>query len=415
MIQMRSCGDDVNEIDVKPDGSWRVKNVGEHQDLGKWHLPDGSLSVANNVEIKPDVDIMKQIKREGFSEGHNSLRLGIKKNCDGIWEVSKPEDIAYPSSENHMLENFENYCQDIMRMSSSPTENYQDGEDPSVNRECGGHFDFSVNKDRQLGSLSLDIDPTFSIEDKILPAPSKDANVIVLSDSDEEDNVTLISPGTAYDTGPAEDTRISFPASHPGAPGINSEELGLRTSGPSCLGLFNNDNDDFGLPFWPMQSCSQNGPGFQLFGTDSNVSDALVDVQQHSRGCSPLNEFALASDVGLGETSQSHLLSTGHSYAEVNGGLVDNPLAIGDNDPSLQIYLPSQPTVVADLTETSNHGRMVNGVHSDDWISLALGDANRGNVDASSTNKFCSTQQESGIDSLANAGLYHFLELTFPL
>ncbi|XP_010922534.1 E3 SUMO-protein ligase SIZ1 isoform X2 [Elaeis guineensis] len=369
---MRNCGEDVNEIDVKPDGSWRVKNVGEHQDLGKWHLPDGSLYVANNMEVKPDVDIMKQIKLEGFSEGHNSLKLGIKKNRNGIWEVSKPEDFGHPSSEKHMLENFQNHCQDGIPMSSSPTESYQDGEDPSVNPEGGGRFDFSVNNDHEVDSLSLDIDPTFNIEDKILPAPTKDANIIVLSDSDE-DNVTLISPRTAYEAGPADDTRISFPASHPGAPGPDSEELGLRTSGASCLGFFNNDNDDFGLPFWPMQSCPQAGPGFQLFGG------------------------------GLGEISQAHVLSTSHSYAEVNGSLVDNPLAVGDNDPSLQIYLPSQPTVVAEHAETGNHGRMVNGVHSDDWISLTLGDANGGNVDPPSTNKFCSTQQKSGIDSLANA------------
>ncbi|XP_038980897.1 E3 SUMO-protein ligase SIZ1-like isoform X2 [Phoenix dactylifera] len=369
---MRNCGEDVNEIDVKLDGSWRVKNVGEHKDLGKWHLPDGSLYVANNVEVKPDVDIMKQIKTEGFSEGHNSLKLGIKKNHNGIWEVSKPEDIGHPSSENHVLENFENHCQDVIPMSGSPTGSYRDGEDPSANQEGRGHYDFSVNNGHELDCLSVDIDPTFIIEDKIFSAPLNDANIIVLSDSDE-DNVTLISSRTAYDTGPADDTRISFPISHPGAPGTNSEELGLRTSGTSGLGFFNNDNDDFGLPLWPLQSCPQTGPGFQLFGG------------------------------GLGETSQAHVLSTGHSYAEVNGGLVDNPLAIGDNDPSLQIYLPSQPTVVAEQAETSNHGKMVNGVHSDDWISLTLGDANGGDVDPASTNEFCSTQQESGINSLANA------------
>ncbi|MCD7450377.1 hypothetical protein HAX54_005720 [Datura stramonium] len=38
--QLQNCGAVVTEIEVKPDGSWRAKALG---DLGQWHLPDGTL------------------------------------------------------------------------------------------------------------------------------------------------------------------------------------------------------------------------------------------------------------------------------------------------------------------------------------------------------------------------------------
>ncbi|KAJ6803556.1 E3 SUMO-protein ligase SIZ1-like isoform X2 [Iris pallida] len=37
---MQNCGEDANEVDVKPDGCWRAKSEGGCKDLAKWHLPD---------------------------------------------------------------------------------------------------------------------------------------------------------------------------------------------------------------------------------------------------------------------------------------------------------------------------------------------------------------------------------------
>ncbi|VAH92676.1 unnamed protein product [Triticum turgidum subsp. durum] len=43
---IKSCGDDLSEIDVKPDGSWRAKGGAELKDLMQWHLPDGTLCMS---------------------------------------------------------------------------------------------------------------------------------------------------------------------------------------------------------------------------------------------------------------------------------------------------------------------------------------------------------------------------------
>ena len=40
---MQSCGEDVTEIQVKPDGCWRVKPKNERGILAQWHNADGTL------------------------------------------------------------------------------------------------------------------------------------------------------------------------------------------------------------------------------------------------------------------------------------------------------------------------------------------------------------------------------------
>lgn len=40
MVQLRTCGEKVAEVEIKPDGSWGTKADG---DVGHWYLPDGSL------------------------------------------------------------------------------------------------------------------------------------------------------------------------------------------------------------------------------------------------------------------------------------------------------------------------------------------------------------------------------------
>jgi len=378
---MKNCGEDVNEIDVKPDGSWRAKSECESRDLARWHLPDGSLCAAMDVEVKRE-----HIKQEDVSEGQTGLKLGIRKNHNGVWELSKPEDTRPPTG-NHVHEKFGNNFQNLMP-SSSATGSYKDGEDPSVNQDGGGNFDFSLKNVHELDSISLNFDPTRDVEDRIPPAPSKDAAVIVLSDSDGEDNVTMVSAQTGYSAPPTDGTGIPFPVNHPGFGETYSEDPALRTNG-TAFGPFTNDNDDFGMPLWHLPTYSPAGPTFKLFDTDANESDALVDVQLNSLPL--LNGYGLTSNGAIGETSQAQDISTCPSNTEVNGSLVDNPLAYGSNDPSLQIFLPSQPAdpPQADLND---HTEMTNGVGLDNWISLSLG-GDGGKANSTSSNRVNSKQQ----------------------
>jgi hypothetical protein len=283
LVQMRSCGEDVTEIEVKPDGSWRVKtkNESERRDLGdlaQWHFPDGTLCVPD-TEVKSKMEGMKQIKQEGISEGHIGLKLGIRKNCNGLWEVSKPEDVN-TSSDNRLQERFGNYEQKVIPMSSSATRSGRDGEDPSVNQDGGGNFDISTNG-IEMDSISLNVDSAFGFAGRISSAQVGDAEVIVLSDSEGDDEM-LISPESIYKKNRIDAGGPTF--SDPPPPGIPDmyPEDPLGTGGTSCLGLFNG-TDEFAMPLWQLPPGNQAGSGFQLFSPEPDVADGLVKLQLHPK------------------------------------------------------------------------------------------------------------------------------------
>ncbi|KAJ0979333.1 hypothetical protein J5N97_014807 [Dioscorea zingiberensis] len=394
---MRNCEEDVTELDVKPDGTWRVKNEVETRSLAHWHLPDGSLCPPTKFEIKHKAEI-KQVKPEDASEGHTSLRLGIKRNRNGIWELSKPEHLRPPSG-NHVLDKFENYCQNIIPMSSSATGSYRDGEDTSVNQEGGGHFDFSLNNGHELDSLSLGFDPTHDIGG-IPPVTFKDSVVIEISDS-EEDNNKMVSPENGYCAGPSVAPGVStcFPTNQPEISERMHEEPVLGTSGTPSPVFFNNNVEDFGVPLWSLQTGPQAGNGFQLFETEADAPDSLIDTA--------MDEYTLVSNDALGDASQIHDHPTNHSNAEMNGPLVDNPLAFDSDDPSLQIFLPSRSAGVSGVlpqTDLSEHSELQTIGHSDDWISLSLAAGGcKSDVPSNQiTARQNFTRKESRMDPLSN-------------
>ncbi|CAA6654791.1 unnamed protein product [Spirodela intermedia] len=412
---LRNCDEEINEIEVKPDGSWRAKGDSENRTLGQWHLPDGT-QVFTNSEVKPDSELLQQSKQESTG----GLKLGIKRNPNGIWEVSKPSGTTPSSSGNHAAERFEGQCQKPMPLSVSATGSYGDGEDVSVNQEGRRNFDFSSNVPELLDPVSFSI---YGAGDRVSPVQSKDADVIVLSDSEEDNNTTLAA--AAYDTGPPSGNGIPFTETDPGA-----QDSYLVDTGPgsACLGLFGS-GDDFEMPLWPLPTCSQTGSGFQLFNTDASVSDTMVDVNRNSLGCPPMNGFGLGSDGMIGTVPRAEDFPIRHSNeyarhnhhheslhqsrmdssasqsnADANGSLVNNPLAFAGGDPSLQIFLPAQPAGILqpDLTQGVD---MVNAIPTDDWISLRLGGNDGNHIEPAATSVLNSRHQfgsDGRMDSLAN-------------
>ena len=103
--------------------------------------------------------------------------------------------------------------------------------------------------------------------------------------------------------------------------------------------------------------------------------------------------------------------SVGRSDAEMNDGLVDNPLAFGGEDPSLQIFLPTRPSDASVQSDMRDRADVSNGVHTEDWISLRLGGAATGSHgDSVAANGLNSRQhippREGATDSLADTGLF---------
>ena len=381
---------------MKPDGLWRVKNEGECRDLSQWHYPDGSLCVPTKAEVKPKMDISRHTKQEGSSDGRTGLKLGIKRNHDGRWEVRKPEYTRSSSAGNSLFDKFE---KNVRPRSSTSTGSYRDGEDASINQEGGAHFDLLLNDGQELDSNSLNFDTAGYIEDSVPPALSKDSDIIVLSDCEE--NVDATYPLTVYGTNGANDPGLPFDANHRGVSQRYHDGPGLVTTGTSCLGLLNNGNDGFGNSFWQMQTDT----GFQPLETGSTAPDYLVDIQG-SLAPAPTHGYDVVSDGGLGDMSFTNF-SPHNSDFEMNGSsLVDNPLAFSSHDPSLQIFLPSRPASVIVQSDLRDNSEIPNGVQSDDWMSLTL--SSGGNKSSASANELNPQNAAKGSrkEALVDTGLY---------
>ncbi|KAG5238096.1 hypothetical protein OIU78_007810 [Salix suchowensis] len=399
---MRHCVEDITEIEVKPDGSWRVKTKTESDcrdagELAQWHNPDSTLCVSDTGELKSKVEMVKQIKQGCDSEGA-SLKLATRKNRNGFWEVSKPEDMN--TSSGQLQENFEHHEHKVIPMSSSAAGSGCDGEDPSVNQDTGGNFEFT-NNGMEHDSLSLNVYSTYGVTDQNSSAPVGNAEVIVLSDSDDENDI-LIYSGSVYKSN---QNGATFSVPCPEIADHFLEDPTLGTGGNSCTGLFNAD-DEYGMPLWPLPPGNQAGPGFQLFNSD--VRDALVDISHGPINClSSMNSYTFAPETVMRPACLIPYSSIGRSDMDVNDGLVDNPLSFGIEDPSLQIFLPTGPSDASMQTDVRGQADVSNGVRTDDWISLGLGGGATGNHGESvpSTNGLNSRQpmqsREDGMDSVA--------------
>ncbi|KAI3822860.1 hypothetical protein L1987_10459 [Smallanthus sonchifolius] len=339
--KMRNCGEDVTEIEVKPDGSWRVKAENDQKSLGQlgqWHLPDGTLFVPMEIESKPKPEALKQVKHEGDSEGNTGLKLGLKKNKNGIWEVSKHENSHSCSSEKFVNNGHDRNSG--FHISNSASASGRDGEDTSINQDGGGRFGHSTTNIADFGSLSPNVDLGYGFPNLNPPAAGGVADVIVLSDSDEEIE-NQMSSGPTYN---------------------KNGTFSVLPQAEDIVGIFNNNDDDFGVQFWSLPSTSQVGSGFEFFCSDQNVHQGLG-------GPTSMDDFTLTDEIGLNAAPLGPDSSLYQSNLDISDGLVDNPLAFGHNDPSLQLFLPTRPPVDAEQVKSTAS----KGLNVDDWISLRLG------------------------------------------
>ncbi|KAM2647983.1 hypothetical protein TB1_001165 [Malus domestica] len=258
---MRNCGEDIAEINVKPDGSWSAKTKGEFGDLAQWHLPDGSPCGASGLEP------LRKLKLEsGLNEDN-----GVKYNWVTEVRGHQPDTLE---------EVFEGCSHNVITMSSS---------------DSSGNLDFSVNEDNEINS-----DPTFSNKNGD-SAEAGNADVIILSDSEEED-ANLVSSGTTYSTFPVSGT----------------------------------------------------DPGFQYFG---NVSGSFIDSTLVPADLNP----------------SSQVMNSSMFHADAGLDLIENTLPFASEDPSLQNFLPTQPSALLEECDSGQHPPESNGISGDDWISLRLG------------------------------------------
>ncbi|KAM1253060.1 hypothetical protein ACFX2J_040996 [Malus domestica] len=263
---MRNCGEDITEINVKPDGSWSAKTKGEIGDLAQWHLPDGSPCGDSHLEPS------RKLKLEsGLNEDHRVM-------YNGVTEVR--------GHQHGPLEKvYEGCSHNVITMSSS---------------DCSGHMDFSVNEDNEINSVPYNSDPTFSNMNGD-SAEARNTDIIILSDSEEED-ANFVSSGTPYNP--------------------------LRVSGTDSV--------------------------FQFFG---NVSGSFID------------DTLVPEDLN----SSTQVMNSSMFHADAGLDLIENTLPFASEDPSLQNFLPTQPSALLEQSDSGHPPPESNGSSGDDWISLRLG------------------------------------------
>ncbi|KAL3334204.1 hypothetical protein AABB24_030783 [Solanum stoloniferum] len=259
---LQTCGEEVSEIEVKPNDSWRAKAEGDQRsigDLGRWHLPDGTLIESQDIESKPKPGILKHVIQEGGSESCG-LKVGLKKNRNGLWQINKPEDMQTFPQGDGVRENVENHIQDIIPMSSSATVSGKEGENPSVNQDGLVNFDFPTNG-FELETILPNFVPAYGRNDRNPPAPARGAELIVLSDSDEE-NEPFISSASIYNDNHTNAPVVSFAGRPKGISASCHDNWTLVNDGNSCLGLFNANDDEFVMNMWPLPTVNQGPQAF---------------------------------------------------------------------------------------------------------------------------------------------------------
>ncbi|XP_022745340.1 E3 SUMO-protein ligase SIZ1-like isoform X2 [Durio zibethinus] len=382
--KMQHCGEDVTDIEVKPDGSWTVKIKGDLSDLQKWHLPDGSLYVASNEDISKS-EALRKINKEEKS-GHTNSEIGTK---GGMFEARKNQHLPLL---NPKEEDFENYSQMVITMSSSASGGGRDDEDSSINQDCGRYNNISANNGNEINSIRRNFDSILRTENQS-HGPIGEPNIIILSDSEEE-NVNLVSSLTDYKSCLLNDSGV---LSVPPAIEHSYLENSIPDSGiSSCLDLFNGSGRDVGMSDWPYSS-TQVGSGFQLFGEDSDVSDVLIDLEHSVVTCSaPMNGYTLASRSTMNSGVQ--VPDSSICNANIDEDLVDNPFVFVNEDPSLQNFLPTQPAGTLEESDIGRHPPISNGSHTEDWISLRLG-SNGDNI-CSGVDTIAQSAVSKGLDSI---------------
>jgi E3 SUMO-protein ligase PIAS1 len=281
VTQIQSCEDDVCEIDVKPDGSWRVKGGAKLKDLARWHLPDGTLCVATSIGSRPNTDIVKEeIKEVSPSEQLGCrIKLGIRKNNNGKWEITKRGDVnSMPSSDNDQSENFEN------GNSVSSTSN----------------IDLENTEDSEPGQCVHDLDSS-PVDEHVPPVPIEQ-DIIVLSDSDDDDDNVMVLSSNALNCNSADYTGDPFPPNPPKTSGTSKEQPDGAPVEASFL-MLTEDFEELGLPFWGYPSNPQDDPAIESANGLGEVQNFAANHQSLLDPVSGVNSVA---------TPAANLLEDGH-------------------------------------------------------------------------------------------------------
>ncbi|ONM41936.1 E3 SUMO-protein ligase SIZ1 [Zea mays] len=336
---IKSCGDDTSEIDVKPDGSWRVKGRPKLKDLTQWHLPDGTLSLSTDTAAKPGMCIVKhEVKEEPLSEEVGChLKLGLRKKSNGQWEISKRVDAdLVPSSGNDHDHSGHDENKNCITHSSNIDDTNIADEGYNLEPATNG---YPMTHVHDLDSSSADENG---------PPASTGQDIVVLSDSDD-DAIMVLSPG-AVNCGSMHNTGNLFPPNTPENLGVCSGETGGCPKETSFLAL-KEDFGDPGLSFWESHGSPRDASTSQIPDASTKAVDNPGEVDNY-----PANDQSKQGQV------------SGADF-----GVAANPVPLEDgHDSALQPCSMSERDSAMGLASLGADTQSCVDVHSDNWTSVSI-------------------------------------------
>nr|GEU72516.1 E3 SUMO-protein ligase SIZ1 isoform X1 [Tanacetum cinerariifolium] len=179
---MQHCDEDVTEIEVKSDGSWRAKIGRPFMDLERWHLSDGSL-----CEFDSNMDVLAK------ASGH---QLAMRAN--GAPDIGLPQ--------GNKLDVYVTDCgQEIISMSSSSSEDMREDDFQSVDNFT--HKDSLMDCTPYSNHLQTSV-----VTNRSSSSSLGEPCVIVLSDSDEENDDVVSAAGVSIPCPPPNGSTSSLTA-----------------------------------------------------------------------------------------------------------------------------------------------------------------------------------------------------------
>ncbi|KAG0599443.1 hypothetical protein M758_12G152300 [Ceratodon purpureus] len=399
--EVKIMDEDITEVELKVDGSWRPKLEGNARNAEPWRPPPAAVGTHITNEIRPiPVTFSNHVKMEENLSSPEDGSLRLQPGLGGNWPSNGAKRLVGGPSQQVL---------NIPRSSSATNSNLKVDED-----------DHSVNQDpSEKNAVSLDDNDEVEFSSRQRDAPgstwhtrdddaTNGADVIVLSDSDDEgaeETVVGSSGASMYaESDVAGNGRMRSPeVSGPNDTNGDSSGHGLGLESADIMPA----SGFVSLPFEPLRS-TRVGIGVPDEGTSNNGGLGLrldsnsnwaapaenasngqyryydsrteAVVLQHPPPVRPTPVQALAGSGFLStplvsdDTSQpgwkSHSRpSTSVLYGATDGGSMDSDTTASP----LQNFLPAQPAR-AEVQESSPGLLLREGdVDNSKWFSLSLG------------------------------------------
>ncbi|KAH7276482.1 hypothetical protein KP509_39G008900 [Ceratopteris richardii] len=381
---MKNYGEDVVEVEMKPDGSWRPKLEGDARLKEPWRSPQGllatakseSYSLANHVELKP-------VKtEEGLPLEKVPLKIGIKRARDGTWQVKQTSGVlSVHSNGNGVQDQHVAFPSADFSRSSSMTANTADA--LSTRHELEGFNQVSKVVDAEVNSVPSEAQLKLHQPVGSVTADSgyqKNDEVIILSDTEEE-NIGECNEGeevTAQSMMQHDASRVQERENvDEGELDTDITFLDVDPFQDCTVDFFENNRESNTQGSWLSQI---RDPSFEMMGSSSVFPK---NGSSYQRPRSNLTHTARRGSLGSGNyhhrrNVMSESRASGFDRSSTyEGEVMGGPRESAMTDPSLHLFLPPQPA-----KSVAQHRVLEPSTASDDglqdgWISLSLGNGEK--------------------------------------